>query len=283
MITRTDSRRLAVIGDPISHSRSPELHLAAYRALGLEWSYERIEVAAGTLDRTLSGRGAGWRGVSVTAPLKREALQWCQSVSPDAARTGAVNTIVFADPAAGSAERGANTDIDGLVRAIERARIPFASGHVEILGAGDTAASAVVAAERLGAQRITIAARRPAAAAALAERMGGEIEPVPLEQWRPDEGSTVIIDTIPGGYSPTRPIDDAVAVRVPLMSVAYHPWPTPLAEQWLRAGGTVISGLDMLIHQAVEQVRLFTNGIDDLPEVGDDELAALMRAAITAA
>lgn len=279
----TPATRLAVLGDPIAHSRSPQLHVAAYRALGLDWTYTRARVEEGSLGTVLDTRGAGWRGVSVTAPLKREALTWCDAVTPDAARTGAVNTIVFADLDEDAASTGSNTDIEGLMRAIERARLDFASGHVEILGAGDTAASAIVAAERLGAARITVAARRPDAADALAARMGGDIDTVRLDRWRPDEGSALIIDTIPGGYASAEPLDDELTRRVPLMSVAYDPWPTPLAAQWRSNGATVISGLDMLLYQAVKQVRLFTNGVEDLPEIDDHALAAIMRDALAAA
>ena len=275
--------RLAVLGDPIAHSRSPQLHLDAYRTRDLDWEYSRWQVPAGGLAAALGARGQGWRGVSVTAPLKAEALAFCLSASADARRTGAANTIVFAalDPA--SPAYADNTDIAGIVGALAEHGIERLAGRVDILGAGGTAASAVVAAERLGAPRIRILARRPEAAAELAARVDDSpagIDTAPLGEWRLDEECALVIDTVPGGLPDAAGVEPALAARVPLFSAAYDPWPTPLAAAWQAAGGTIATGAEMLLHQAVAQVRLFCGHDARTPLPNEEGTVAAMRDAL---
>ena len=113
--------RLAVLGSPIAHSQSPALHAAAYAALGLDWSYERHEVDEAGLDAFLDDRSAGWRGLSLTMPLKARALRprrRARQRSPT--QTGAVNTLAFARRR--HARTGFNTDVAGLVARDRRGR-----------------------------------------------------------------------------------------------------------------------------------------------------------------
>ena len=275
--------RLAVLGDPIAHSRSPQLHLAAYATRDLDWEYSRWRVPAGGLAAALGDRGQGWRGVSVTAPLKAEALAFCTSASADARRTGAANTIVFSSLDAACPAYAENTDIAGIVGALADPGIDRIGGRVDVLGAGGTAASAIVAAERLGAPRIRILARRPEAAAELAKRFTdspARIDTAPLAQWRLDDECALVIDTIPEGYSDAGGVDPALAARVPLFSTAYDPWPTPLAAAWQAAGGVVATGEEMLLHQAVVQVRLFFGHDGRAPMPNEEGTVAAMRAAL---
>lgn len=277
--------RLAVLGDPIAHSRSPQLHLAAYRTRDLDWEYSRWRVPAGGLAAALGGRGQGWRGVSVTAPLKAEALAFCLSASPDARRTGAANTIVFASLDPASPAYADNTDIAGIVGALADHGVDRLAGRVDVLGAGGTAASAVVAAERLGAPAVRILARRPEAAAALAERFAdspARITTGDLAEWRLDEGCALVIDTVPRGFDGAEAVDPALAARTPLFSAAYDPWPTPLAAVWQAAGGVVATGAEMLLHQAVVQVRLFLGHEAGAPLPNEAGAVAAMRAALAA-
>ncbi|MGO2112722.1 MAG: shikimate dehydrogenase family protein, partial [Pseudoclavibacter sp.] len=149
--------RLAVLGSPIAHSKSPTLHDAAARALGIERDYAAIEVDEEGLADFLAERGDGWRGCSLTMPLKSVVIPFCRTVSPVARRAGAVNTIVFAGPGVGAPFDGYNTDVEGVRRALDDAGV--GTGSVELLGAGNTAASVVLACAERGARDLTIRAR----------------------------------------------------------------------------------------------------------------------------
>ncbi|MDJ1371057.1 shikimate dehydrogenase family protein [Gulosibacter molinativorax] len=278
------ARRFAVLGSPVEHSRSPQLHIAAYRALGLDWDYSRWEIPKGGVTQALSARGEGWGGFSVTAPHKAEALHFVRSASEDALRSGAVNTIVFdsLDPASDAI--GENTDIPGALDAFGERGIERLDGPVDVLGGGGTAASLSIAAQRLGATHVRIWARRPEAAAELAERIGEGASAHDLADWALSDGVAGVIDTIPGGFDAKgKTFDDGRIRFAALFSAAYSPWPTSLAERWLAASGTIVTGLDLLLHQAVRQVRLFTGlGVDEaLPDEG--AVVSVMRAALDTA
>ena len=103
-----------VLGDPIAHSLSPLLHRAAYDACGLEWEYDAHRVPAGGLAAFVDGLDASWRGLSVTAPLKREAAERADEVSPMVIRAGVANTLVHAD----GRWFADNTDVPGAAAAI---------------------------------------------------------------------------------------------------------------------------------------------------------------------
>ena len=294
--------RLGVLGKPIAHSKSPAIHAAAYGVLGLPWSYDRAELDAPELEGHLAGLGADWRGLSLTMPLKEEAARLARVIDPVAAESGVVNTLLrLTDDASGRPQwAGFNTDVAGLARAIARAGLD-ASATV-VLGAGATAVSAVLAARTLGAgslgagslgagslgagslgaesqgaQRLVIAARRPEAAAELAARFGEDVSAMTLGD-SPDFDPTLVISTLPGPASETVVLPEAF-LRVPLFDVAYDPWPSPLATRWRAAGGVAHAGLDMLVEQALVQIRIFVNGDPDTPLTDEESVLAAMRAA----
>jgi shikimate dehydrogenase len=268
-----------VLGDPVEHSRSPQLQLAAYRALGRRWEYSRWRIPAGGLAAALTGRGHGWRGFSVTAPLKAEALAFAGSVSEDARRSGAVNTLVFDSLEPGAPARGENTDIPGIVVAFAERGVTELRGTAQVLGAGETAASAAIAAQRLGAECVEVYARRPERARALAERLGADVTAHALADWRVGREVALVVDTVPRGYSPEEHLLGDLGDTA-LLSAAYDPWPTPLAERWLAAEAPVVTGLDMLLHQAVYQVRLFGGAPIDEPVPNEPAVLERMRAAL---
>lgn len=263
--------RLAVLGSPIQHSRSPQLHLAAYGVLGLDWAYERIEQTEQTVVDFVRSRGPEWRGLSVTAPLKRAILPALTALDETAELSGAVNTVVLE----AGRRRGLNTDVEGIVRAFARAGIERL-GTVDVLGAGATAASTVVAMRRLGASRVVLRVRdagRATTVAALGDRLGLEVAVAPLVPAR--EAPDAIVSTLPGGAEHGLVYDATVRREAAFFEVAYDPWPSPLAASWLEVGGTVVDGLDMLVEQAVEQVRLFA-ALESVP----DAVVAAMRASV---
>lgn len=244
-------RKAAVLGSPIAHSKSPQLHLAAYRELGLsDWTYARIECGADELPALVAGFGPEWVGVSVTMPGKFAALACADSATSRARRIGSANTLVRT----GDGWHADNTDVDGV-----RGALGAASGHALVLGSGGTAPAALVALADLGVSGITVVARDPDKAARLLE-LGDELG-VPtgfcsLDAVALPEAATVLINTLPAEvaarYAP------ALAGIPVLLDAIYEPWPTPLAAAVAAAGGRVISGLQMLLHQAFTQVELFT-------------------------
>ena len=132
--------RLEVWGDPIEHSLSPTLHLAAYRALGLEWRYGRRRVPLADFSATLASLDERWRGLSLTYPLKTAAYAAARTHDRRATLTAAVNTLVFGP----DGPHGFNTDVGGIVRALGEQPVASAD-RARIIGAGATATSALVA------------------------------------------------------------------------------------------------------------------------------------------
>lgn len=246
-------RRAAVLGSPISHSLSPDLHRAAYRALGLDWEYTAIEMAADGLADFVDGLDETWVGLSLTMPLKEAARDLAASMSGTVAVTGSANTLLLPDLAAH------NTDVDGIRTAFRRAGLSGSGFPAVVVGSGATARSAVVALHRMGADRVTVCARHPARAAdlaALAESIGLPASVRPLDGFT-DCGASVAVCTLPAGAG------DALEVgELPsdgwLLDVVYERWPTLLASAWVRGGGTAVSGLEMLLAQAERQVELMT-------------------------
>ncbi|GAA1350179.1 shikimate dehydrogenase [Saccharothrix algeriensis] len=267
-------RQAAVIGSPVAHSLSPVLHNAAFEALGLPWTYTRVECDAAGVEPLVRGLDPSWAGLSVTMPGKRAALAVASSVTPRATLVGAANTLV---PAPGG-WRADCTDVDGVVGAL-RAAGGFAGGsRAVLLGAGGTATAALVGLASLGVRSFSLVVRsaaRAAEALACAERVG---VPLDLVEWAGADfadlaaSSDVLVSTVPPAA--TEPIADALAEAPCVLDVVYHPWPTPLARALARRGRSSATGLDMLLHQAFGQCEQFT---------GRPAPRAAMRAALRAA
>ncbi|KRA23464.1 shikimate dehydrogenase [Microbacterium sp. Root61] len=274
----TDRTRLTVWGDPIAHSRSPQLHAAAYGVLGLDWTYDRRRVAASEFSDALASLDDGWRGLSVTFPLKAEAFSAARTLDRRAELTGAVNTLLLEAPG----PRGFNTDVGGITRSLQEhglAEVPDA----RIIGAGATATSALVALSELGARRVEVAARRPEAVAPLidlGERLGVTVVAIPLAA-RAFTAVALSIATLPGDTALPEAVNESLAASGgPLLDVVYGTWPTALADAWQRTGGTAISGLGMLLHQAVLQVRVFVSGDPNTELTDERAVLAAMRSAV---
>lgn len=247
-------RNAAVIGSPISHSLSPALHRAAYKALGLDWVYWGLEVNTEQLPGFVDGLDESWVGLSVTMPLKQAVMGVAEDVSWTAEVTQSANTLLL------PARQASNTDVDGLAEALRRAGFAAAPGFAgTILGSGATARSAVAALRQLGAGEVHLLARRPAGcdpARRTAERVGIDLQVHPFTAAE-HLSAPLVVTTVPTGVA------DVLAGRVPdrpgwLLDVVYSPWPTLIAEAWHRAGGRIVSGLEMLLGQAERQVELMT-------------------------
>lgn len=272
--------RLAVLGSPIAHTKSPALHRAAYARLGLAWEYTAIEMTGDRLRGFIDGLDASWRGLSLTMPLKHDVVPLLDEVDELARLTGAVNTVRFD----GDVRRGYNTDVGGIVRTMEEAGVRGIRRGV-LIGAGATAASALVAMAELGANEVRVLVRRPGAAAEAIELARGA-GLVATEHPVADLGdpgladADLVISTVPGGTDLGVSPSAALVERAALLDVAYDPWPSPIGAAWLAGGGTLVHGLGMLLHQALLQVRVFVHG-DPFAELPDEhDVLAVMREAV---
>jgi shikimate dehydrogenase len=263
-----------VLGSPIRHSLSPTLHRAAYAALGLTgWCYDAVNCDEAALPAFVEQLGPEWAGLSLTMPLKRAAMRVADEVSALASAVGAANTMLLGP--AGQPRRAENTDVAGIVAALREAGVQQVRAAV-ILGAGGTAQAALAALRELGETAPTVAVRDPARTAdllATADRLGvrpqivGGLPEVELAD------TDLVVSTLPPGAA------DAIsgrpwATRPVVLDVVYTPWPTPLACSALAAGCQIVSGLAVLLHQAVAQVELMTGRCAPI---------AQMRAALDAA
>jgi len=262
--------KCAVLGDPIAHSLSPVLHRAGYAATGLDWEYDAVQVAARGLADYVDGRDGDWRGLSVTMPLKREALEYAGAASDVARLAGVANTLVND----GDNVYAENTDVPGAAAAI-RERYDGPLDSAVILGGGATAISVGLALAELGCADLTLLARSPDRAAEAAFTIGqtaGNVSVRALGQGLPR--ADIVVSTIPAAAQ--TPDLVAASARVPVIfDVLYHPWPTPLAAS--ASDRILVSGLDLLAHQAMLQFELFTGR-----EVDVEVLRAAGKAALAA-
>lgn len=266
-------KRCAVIGDPVEHSLSPAIHRAGYRANGLDWSYEAIRVAPGKLPEFVASlTDPGWVGLSVTAPHKKELLGLGEPDSISRMVQGG-NTILL-----GEEPRVYNTDVPGFIKAWRKRGLEGVSTAV-IVGNGATARSLLVALSGLSVREVTVLARVPSRAAALCElgiSLGIDITAQPMDaSFRETD---LLASTVP--TSATEKWASAWAERAEvLFDAVYDPWPTPLARA-AAPDQPVITGLELLAGQAVDQFRLLTGrelGFQEALSAATAELEARRR------
>jgi shikimate dehydrogenase len=276
-VTARPTGRAAVLGSPISHSRSPVLHRAAYAALGLDgWRYDAYQVDEEGFEpwfqearaRTHAhGDVPGWAGLSLTMPLKRVVIPLLDTIDPLAEAVGAVNTVVF--DADGTA-KGFNTDVYGIVAALGDAGVTRVESAA-VIGSGATAASTLSALQLIGCSSAHVYARsvgRAGEVEAAGAALGAPPTVHPLGELRAGLDVDVVVSTLPSGAGDG--LSDVLAGQlassrdrgrpVPaLLDVVYAPWPTALATVWEGlAPGRVVGGSAMLLYQAASQVELMT-------------------------
>jgi len=261
----TEARRAGVLGSPVTHSLSPVLHLAAYRALGLrDWTYDRIECDADRLPGLVSALGPEWTGLSVTMPGKYAALAVAATASPRAVAVGAANTLVRQVSGLWHADC---TDVDGVVGALRAAGgyQPVDGAVGVVLGAGGTASAALAGLSELGVRQVTVVLRDPSRAESVVGCAKRLELPVSIVAWAEADfaglasDAAVLVSTTPA--SAVAGLADALALAGCVLDVIYHPWPTALATAVLDRGGRIATGLDMLLHQAFAQVSQFTGQV----------------------
>jgi shikimate dehydrogenase len=271
----TGPDRAAVLGSPIAHSLSPVLHCAAYAALDLTgWTYAAIECGEEQLPGLLASCDSRWAGLSLTMPLKRAVLPLLDWTEPLAAEVDGANTVVFS----GGQRRGYNTDVSGMVAALAEAGVT-APASATVLGAGATACAALAALRAVGLATAVVQVRDVARAGhllAAARRLGLAVELRPFGSWARD--GDVLISTVPAGAADPYAdrVNDPRARPCAVLDVVYDPWPTPLAAAAARSGIVVVSGFDLLLHQAARQVELMTGRsapLEAMRAAGQSELA----------
>ncbi|GAA2024223.1 shikimate dehydrogenase [Pseudokineococcus marinus] len=272
-------RRAAVLGSPVAHSLSPAMHRAAYAAMALDgWTYDARDVTETELPAVLAACGPEWAGLSLTMPLKRAVLPLLGELDEVARATGVVNTVTWRGEGAAREALGANTDVEGIAGALSPL-LAAAPEHGVVLGGGATGVSAVAALASLGCRRVVALVRSPERAAALREVGARSGVAVALEPFAEAAARTaaadVVVSTAPAGAADALAAEVAAASggghRGVLLDVVYDPWPTALAAAWR---GPVVDGFEMLVRQAVGQVRLMTGAApspDLLREAGRAE------------
>lgn len=243
-----ERRRAAVIGHPVAHSRSPHMHNAAYRALGMDWEYRAVDVAVDELAGFVRGLAhAGYAGVNVTIPHKRAVFGLCDELAADAARAGSVNTIVVTDD---GRLAGHSTDGSGLVWALGDVQ----PGQALILGAGGAARAAAAALADAG-WRVAVAARRAQNAAALGHD---------VREWPPTSLPDLVVNATPigqAGDAADLPVDaELLREGMIVCDLAYRGdgQPTALCAVAALRGARVVDGLEVLIGQGIDAFELLT-------------------------
>lgn len=266
----TDRFRAAVLGSPIAHSRSPQLHLACYDVLRRpDCTYQRIEVRRGGLAAFVQGLDDTWMGLSLTMPLKEEALSLVDNLEPSATRIGAINTIVFWP----GVVAGFNTDQIGF-REVLRPRLPR-GGTAAVVGTGATARSALSALADYEPREVVVVGRDLVKFLGLIERFP-ELR-LRFVDW-PASGDAVaapavveadvVLCTLPKTVdNPLAPLPGQYLVDV------NYPDP-PNLRRWLAAGGQGEDGVELLIYQGVVQAGLFLRR-----ELTDEVLAPMVDSA----
>lgn len=269
-----------MLGDPIAHSLSPVLHRAAYAELGLDWTYDAHRVPAGALAGFLAGLDDTWRGLSLTMPLKREALDLVDRLTDRARLAGAANTLVREDD---GSLLGDNTDLPGAAAAL-REHTDATLRSALVLGGGATATSVGLALADLGVGSIVVAVREEARAgetlhALQAHPSAPDVRVTSLEAVADPEADVavdVVVSTVPA-LAQTPGLVDALAGVPVVFEALYDPWPTPLAASAAASGRVLVGGLDLLVHQAALQLELFAGAPAPLAvmrEAGERALAA---------
>lgn len=244
-----------MLGQPVHHSLSPLIHTRAYEVLGIadQWHYGRHEVGIDGLADFIAGCGPEWVGLSCTAPLKG-ALLTLGEASETARLLGAGNTYLFGGP-----PRVENTDVTGLIGAFARAGVTRAATAI-VLGNGATARSVLYALAAMGVTEALVLVRSTQRARAsldgLAATLGVRLE---YGMWGsvPDATADVLVSTV------SAPLPAAVAAGLVARASAcfdatYNHYPTELDRAARAAGIVQLSGIDLLVGQALDQIRLMT-------------------------
>jgi shikimate dehydrogenase len=270
--THAATKRFAVVGHPIAHSRSPEIFAALSAASGIPLTYERIELTAHEFGAAFAHARATFDGWNVTAPHKARAIAAADDVTHDADVVGAANVVVFRHGRA----HAANTDVGGVTALLAYAGAPVHGANVTVLGAGGAARATVLALAQGGAATVTVHNRTPEHAHLLIDDLCRSVGRTALLAGAVDEGSSIVINATSNGAA----VASAVAACAPdgwCIDLQYKPTETPFVRAARAAGRRAINGTPMLVAQAIATFRIWFGDVpfDDSVE---SQLAALVEA-----
>lgn len=274
-------RHYAVIGSPIAHSLSPALHTAAYSQLGLDWSFSAIEVEQSTFSSFIDSHSDAYSGYAVTMPLKHDAFALATTHDFLSTATGSTNTLVRRNNSGVAEYDSYNTDVWGIVHALRDAGCRDVK-YVTIVGSGATAASAIAAAADLGAEYVFVVARsnNESSLSQVAKSVGVSIAFYSFGDTSKLMPCDVLISTLPGNI-------EVSLSEIPrsdqsfLLDVAYSPWPSQRALEWEHSCGIAVSGLEMLMRQALIQVRIFVHGSPEICLPHESDVFHAMKSALS--
>lgn len=264
----TDPIRLGIFGWPVAHSKSPQMHESAARALGIDLRYERFEVAPEGLSEAVRFRHAeAIDGYNLTVPHKQAIMKLLDEVESSARAIGAVNTVVRA----GGRYVGHNTDAPGLVRSLEEAGVEVRQAYVVVLGAGGAARAAVVGLSEAGANRITVLCRRraqgEALVASLRPHVQCDLETAPLgEAGGHFAAASLVVQATSAtlgsnsgavAFAQSLPIE-ALPEGAAVIDMVYQPLKTSVLERAEEHGLLIVNGLGMLLHQGAIAFEMWT-------------------------
>jgi shikimate dehydrogenase len=239
--------RFAVLGDPVEHSRSPRLHNTMLEIAGLTGEYQRVRADDDVLREAVDElRRGDWDGLNITMPLKASAARLADSLSPSAARSGSVNTLIRRD----SGIEGDSTDSAAFRSLVQSERFADRAA-VLILGAGASAAAALAAME--DDTNVYVSARRATSAEDLTVRLGGEVV-----SWEAVVAGALVINTTPLGMSGEQLPDGILAVASGLIDLPYGSRTTPTVEEAERSSMPFADGHEFLLRQALFSFELWT-------------------------
>ncbi|MHB8718096.1 MAG: shikimate dehydrogenase family protein [Candidatus Dormibacteria bacterium] len=254
---------LCLIGQGITHSPSPDMHAAAMAAMGIEGTYEIVDVAAPRLPAVLADLRAGrWQGANVTVPYKQALASVCDELGGDAATTGAVNTLTVRH----GSIHGDSTDAAGFELGLSAAHLwPLEGATAVVLGAGGVAAAVALALSRVPTSRTTVVARRVTAARALVDRLGAVgVENLAVGLWDAEwlerllRGAGIVVNATTAGVRDLPLEPAALRSSCTVADVRYRPRPVDLVSAARAAGLRACDGAEMLVQQGMASLRLWT-------------------------
>ena len=259
-----NGKKLAVIGDPIEHSLSPLIQQAMLDELGIDCTYDRIHVPAGTVADWLPGTpGMNLAGFNATMPHKTDLVPLMDTLSDDARMYRSVNTVVIRD----GRFHGHNTDGAGFLRSLLDEGIRPEGRRVAVYGAGGAARSVVLKLAAEGVSSITVCCRTPAKAEELVQASTcvrtADIGSNDFEKALAE--AELFINCTPLGMQgvPSQFADfhflDVLPPSAPVCDLIYRPLKTKLLEEAEKRGHHVMNGLGMLVHQAILALEQFAS------------------------
>ena len=260
-----ETQVIGIFGNPIAHTRSPTMHNAAFRALGLPYIYIPFSVPPSALGKATSSiRALNLVGVNVTVPHKEKILRYLDELSPAASLYRAVNTVINRH----GTLYGENTDGQGFLRSLSERNRSVRDREVVLIGAGGAARAVLVALIQAGSERITIANRTPANAKKLIrsyQSLGTtQLESASLEALQDPtlmKRTALVVNSIPLGlHNDTFPTLDygATPRRCLFYDLVYGPQPTLFLQHAHHAQRPTLDGRRMLLHQGALAFELWT-------------------------